>query len=112
MKAWSLEGTFSEDMDVSKLTSLYSSVNFSRQLEGYLHADNPGKKTIFREVPSALREKEAQIRENFAGGDPKIISKYSGYYSAFGYNDRARFVNGVANMLNTVSSVLGKNVIG
>lgn len=99
-------------MDVSKLTSLYSSVNFNRQLEGYLQSDYSGKKTVFREVPTQLREKEDQIRESFQSGDAKIIAKYSGYYSALSYNNRARFVNGVANMLNTVKSVLGKTVIG
>ena len=98
-------------MDLGQLPSLLSGGSFSRRLEGFLYSDTAGKRTTYRDVPEGLHEREQLIRDNFQYAGIKTIAQYSGYYTALSYNNRARFVNGVASVISTVSSLLRKDTV-
>jgi hypothetical protein len=74
-------------------------------LEKHLDDVSKGKGYLSKEIDSQLEDLHLNNGSALAANDPKSLSLYSAYSTAFTYNERAHFVNAVADATSVSSSL-------
>lgn len=76
------------------------------KLEKHLDDVKKGRGEISKDTAQFLGEKETAAGSALAKLNPKLFSQYENYSTAFSYNKRARFVNGIADTVRMLNAII------
>jgi len=74
-------------------------------LEKHLDDVSKGKGYLSKEIDSQLGDLDQNSSALLAANDPKSVALYSAYSTAFTYNERAHFVNSIADTASALNSL-------
>lgn len=88
----------------SSLSSVGDSA-FSQKVERHIDDVKKGRGNLSKDVAKQLSAKDFQTASNLQSLNPKALSQYGAYATAFGYDNKARYVNGVNGASNTAKDI-------
>lgn len=78
---------------------------FLGDLEDHLSEMRSRKNKLYTRVPGVLDTKVQSTSASLGASDPKALQTFSGYFSAFSYDKRARFVNNISEQVELMRSL-------
>jgi hypothetical protein len=89
-------------ISIPKVSSFSS---FTNKVEKHLNDVKKNKAYLSNQVSGALRAKKNQAASYFASNNIEAFSKFTALTTAFGYDKKARLINGVSQASDTDKAI-------